>query len=61
VAAEAQRLEIYDLRLAIYDWKNEVRSLSANHHSSIANRQLKWRSHVDLHHELPPSQSGVQN
>ena len=22
---------------------------------------LKWRSHVDLHHELPPSQSGVQN
>ncbi len=21
----------------------------------------KWRSHVDLHHELPPSQSGVQN
>gem|GEM_PF-4378624 len=21
----------------------------------------KWRSHVDLHHEPPPSQSGVQN
>ena len=20
----------------------------------------KWRSHVDLHHEPPPSQSGVQ-
>jgi hypothetical protein len=20
-----------------------------------------WRSHVDLHHEPPPSQSGVQN
>ena len=22
---------------------------------------IKWCSHVDLHHELPPSQSGVQN
>ena len=22
---------------------------------------LHWRSHVDLHHEPPPSQSGVQN
>jgi hypothetical protein len=21
----------------------------------------KWRSHVDLHHELPASQTGVQN
>src|SRR5260370_33612655 len=21
----------------------------------------EWRSHVDLHHEPPPSQSGVQN
>ena len=27
----------------------------------IPHSAFNWRSHVDLHHELPPSQGGVQN
>ena len=27
----------------------------------VPHSAFNWRSHVDLHHELPPSQSGVQN
>ena len=29
-------------------------------HSPFSIRHLKWCSHVDLHHEPPPSQGGVQ-
>src|SRR5437870_10545242 len=30
-------------------------------HSTFELHHLEWCSHVDLHHEPPPSQSGVQN
>ena len=36
---------------------------SVRRHSAfcVPRSALKWCSHVDLHHEPPPSQGGVQN
>src|SRR6266700_1168574 len=58
VAAEAQGL-------GNVEWRRRSAERASGRpwipHSGFRVPHSRWRSHVDLHHEPPPSQSGVQN